>query len=401
MRGMENGKEGAQSSSLPLPFITRLMTSSHRPSSPVSNRADDDDDSASLRSLSPPPVDAASPQLKGNVEPFPGLSQTSRAVTPLALGTPCASQPPSPDTDAELGGIERNLMTVSRDSTPTSTPKQPRKPPRTSYGERKSALSKEYVVDSEDEAAPTSPLKRARGASRAQSEQSEEEYSEDELPAYPATDPIKAPPPSTIPLVPMSQVSDLPEIPTKVKSRLPRNRKWNDDDYEVYLRTHLTSTSAVHNFLASKWLSAEDVRRLEATGREITTLRHQLTTVVSVKRGKFLESEKKAIREHLTTFQDVSCKKYKADRKTHKFTDSALVDLIMSKGHFVERSAWPTFWFDIGELLTWLELTSSGRGPRPASQECRGGREADVRPAGSQGLVAPERGQRFATVRWF
>lgn len=71
---------------------------------------------------------------------------------------------------------------------------------------------------------------------------------------------------------------------------------------------------------------------------------------MTTKRGKFLESEKRAIREHLKTFQDVrAVHKCQTNAKVHKVTDQGLVDLIMSKGHYIERSAWPTFWFDIGE----------------------------------------------------
>lgn len=267
-----------------------------------SERTESDDDSASYDSPSPKRPSTSSnpghhikpstPKRKRSLNkaslPTMGSRDSSRAATPSALGLSPTSQLVSPVTDADLHGVERDLSSVSRDSSPT--PRRPRKPRPKSRGERKSTLSKEYVVESDDQAEPilTSPSKRVPKAGEEDEDvdleatavreeegsdsvfESEEQYSEDDLPRYPATDPVKPPPPSTMPLVPLSQVSDLPEIPSR--GRPTRQRRWKGADYEVFIRTQLTTKAEVDAFLASKWLSPEDIRRLEATGRECATL---------------------------------------------------------------------------------------------------------------------------------
>ncbi|BEJ10714.1 hypothetical protein CspHIS471_0101360 [Cutaneotrichosporon sp. HIS471] len=281
-----------------------------------------------------------------------------RSSVTLGLGSPVSP------IGSELSGID-NALAPSRDATP---------PPRwhkSKWGERKSTLSKEYIDDSEEEeGAPSSPPRQVlesedddvmaddENGSEAEFEEelplypptdpinvppsepiklpprtmpldaSEDEggsdddevYSEDELPAYPPTEPIKAPP-STMPLVAMSQLSDMSDMP---QTKRKRNRKITDTEYEIFLRQQVTSKTDAQGLLASRWLSPEDIRRLEAAG------------LIAVRRGKFLEAEKRAMREHLTTFQAV-----------HKVPDQDLVDLIMSKGRFVERSPFPTFWFNL------------------------------------------------------
>lgn len=233
-----------------------------------------------------------------------GLSDCAIAPQP----TP-ASQPVSP-SGSELSGIDHALA-ASRDATP------PPRPRKSKWGERKSALSREYIDDSDDDQeAPTSPSKRIpesgdeneavaleRAAIEAEEGDSEdsEVYSDDEVPAYPPTEPAKGPP-STLPLVALSQVSDLPDIPFQAKRK--RQRKMNDTEYEIFLRQQVTSEEEAQGLLASRWLSPDDIRRLEATGRALRVDR-QLTAVVAIKRGKFLEAEKRAMREHLTTFQAV------------------------------------------------------------------------------------------------
>lgn len=234
------------------------------------------------------PVKVASPS---TAAPSPN----SRAVTPFVLpSSPGPSQPVSPDSERELRRVENNLLAVSRDSTPTpSQPRRPHNAQRPKWGERKSALSKEFVQDSDDEdvdsahanskakkvviAAPpeandedsdveleTAAMRDEEGSESDYEDARDEE--EEEIPAYPPTDPVKAPPTSSMPLVSLSQVSDLPDIPGR--SRGTRQRRWKDADYETFLRSELTTKADVDAFLASRWLTHEDIRRLEATGRK-------------------------------------------------------------------------------------------------------------------------------------
>lgn len=262
--------------------------------------------------LTPAPSARATPERGASVPKTPKKRSKKRVTRHL---TP-ASQPVSPSA-SEISGIE-SALAPSRDATP------PPRPRKAKWGERKSALSKEYIDDSEDEVVPTSPTRRIPASDQPEgvdededADEAEEEYddddvaleraaleeegdsgdesgargegesgiegesesgsegesevdaeSDDELPAYPPTEPIK-PPPSTMPLVAMSQVSDLPDIP--VREERKRQRRMNDTEYETFLRTKVTSEDAAQDVLASRWLSPDDIRRLEATGREFAS----------------------------------------------------------------------------------------------------------------------------------
>ncbi|GMK59658.1 hypothetical protein CspeluHIS016_0802640 [Cutaneotrichosporon spelunceum] len=258
-------------------------------------------------------------------------------------------------------GFELSRIDNALAPSPDATPLPRRHQYKSKWAERKSTLSNEFIDDSSEEEAdepkvadvrlervalqeesgagseaeseqelppypPTDPIKlppstMPPGAFEDEvSSEDTETYSDDELPAYPPTEPIK-PPPCTMPLVAVSQVSDLPDI-VQVKGK--RRHRMTDAEYEIFLRKQVASKEDAEELLSSRWLSPDDIRRLEATG------------LITIMRGKFLEAEKRAMREHLTTFQAV-----------HKMSDQDLVDLIMSKGRFVERSPYPTFWYEL------------------------------------------------------
>lgn len=286
-----------------------MPSSAGSPSSASSDSGVESDAASSTSTRSPKRESSAAPSSDQDAEPVtpkrksrkaatPSTavpSPNSGAVTPFALpSSPGPSQPVTPDSERELHRVESNLLNVSRDSTPTpGGPRPPRLSRRSKWGERKSTLSKEFVQDSDDEDVNPSPAKSKKvviaptpkdadeddetaleEAAMRDEEGSESDYQdpqeldsdEEQIPAYPPTDPVKPPPTSSMPLVPLSQVSDLPEIPER--SRGMRQRRWKDADYETFLRSELTTKADMDAFLASRWLTNEDVRRLEATGRE-------------------------------------------------------------------------------------------------------------------------------------
>ncbi|CAK9785238.1 hypothetical protein CC85DRAFT_302155 [Cutaneotrichosporon oleaginosum] len=305
----------------------------------------------------------ATPKEQGSRKRKRAHKAVPRALTPQTI---TGSQPASP-TVSELSGVELSLAPPRYLTPPPST----RKP---TWGERKSLLSKEYIDDSDEEGTPVSRSKGVQGdeekeMGRAErsgdyeeenqsgdpedngdadddevvesgdedlglaveeeegvglGEVSEIDASDDDLPAYTPTPNFKRSP-STKSLVALSQVSDLPKIPNFTAQATSRQRAKRDDaEYDIFLRTQVTSEEEAERALASRWLSPTGIRRLEATG------------LIAVKRGKFLAAEKKAMQQQLKTFQAVN-----------KMSDEELVDLIMSKGRYVERGSHPTFWFDL------------------------------------------------------
>lgn len=105
-----------------------------------------------------------------------------------------------------------------------------------------------------------------------------------------------------------------------LKIRHNKSVAWSDYTPEL-LRAALPTQSAIHEFLASRWIPIKELHRLESFG------------VFTYKRGKFTDAEKRSLRMYLEDFQEV-----------HQLSDEELVDLLMSKGKNTEKNRYGKFW---------------------------------------------------------
>lgn len=73
--------------------------------------------------------------------------------------------------------------------------------------------------------------------------------------------------------------------------------------------------------------------------------------------------------------------------QANSLTDAALLEIILSKGRFDKRSAYPHFWAELGGFKCATATNVSREGARTSSQVRCHGCAADVRPSRSQGSL--------------
>lgn len=110
-------------------------------------------------------------------------------------------------------------------------------------------------------------------------------------------------------------------------------------------------------------------------------MRIELTAVIKYKRGKWSEAERTAMRDHIKGFQEES-----------NLGDAELLEVLMCKGRYDKRSAYPHFWAELCEYNSLLvTLTDSCQGPWPPRQVRCPRCSAHVRPPRPQGCLDTSR----------
>ncbi|KAI9634866.1 uncharacterized protein MKK02DRAFT_27995 [Dioszegia hungarica] len=112
--------------------------------------------------------------------------------------------------------------------------------------------------------------------------------------------------------------------PTNSLARPDRKKHAADEDE---LRAQFAMPGAMHAYLAERWMTTVELRKLEAAG------------VISYKKGKFSDEEEQAIRKAVEFF-----------RQSNGLTETQLTDLIMSKKE--KSNEYPGFYSDLAAAVT-------------------------------------------------